>query len=733
MNNLTISTLHETALHISAAGIPVLPLYPKGKKPICKWSDASTDHEQINKWWNENPEYNLAILTGEKSGVVVLDFDSEDVWQLCRRKGLPDAPTVKTGRGYHLYCKYKPGLKTRSKLLGINGFDIRTDGGIVVTPPSVHENGNIYTWLDENDLDEKELGDLPEWLFSEVKELTVVELLEGVPEGNRNDALARIVGSWLNKGMEYEEIVTAALEWNQKNDPPEVEKIVLATVNSIFKKELGKLTTNDEWDDPVLFSNIETPEISADLLPSWLGAYAKEVSRFNQTPEGLAVMAGLSAVATCVQKRAEVSALNNDYKEPLAIWTVTVLPPSERKSPVLTAMIAPIVKWERDQSQGLEATIRETNRNISLAKKRIDKLEKSIINEEVSLKREELLAKLHAEEAAMPAEVREPKLWASEGTPERIQNLLAENDERIAILSDEGGIFEIMAGMYSNGKVNIDVLLNGYSGTPVRIERQSRRVNVHRPAVTFGITVQPHVIESFSHGSKGAFRGKGALARFLYCIPRPKSGTRFDDPADIPYLIKQLYEDGMQRLLNIPKQVDANQLEVPRILTLSKEAIAAWKSFRDEVEKMLGVSGELHNLNDWGGKLAGNMLRIAGLLHLVEHGAENLVIGTDSVQTAITLCRLLKEHAKYAFGVISNDETLNNAKKVFNWIARQGFEGFSKTTVHRALEGSLNTDQLNKALKVLEDRNIVKQHRIPTSGKTSTCYEVNPKVAFKQR
>lgn len=146
---------------------------------------------------------------------------------------------------------------------------------------------------------------------------------------------------------------------------------------------------------------------------------------------------------------------------------------------------------------------------------------------------------------------------------------------------------------------------------------------------------------------------------------------------------------------------------------------------------MIGPHGELHYINDWAGKLAGNMLRIAGLLHIVEYGTDNLVIGAETVNTSIVLCRLLKEHAKYAFGVISNDETLNNAKKVFSWIERQGFEGFSKTTVLRALEGSFpKVDMLNKALKVLEDRNIVRLHKVPTTGRTLNCYEVNPKVAI---
>ena len=227
------------------------------------------------------------------------------------------------------------------------------------------------------------------------------------------------------------------------------------------------------------------------------------------------------------------------------------------------------------------------------------------------------------------------------------------------------------------------------------------------------------------------FRGKGALARFLYCIPKSRLGTRHDEPSNIPVDISRQYYVGIQELLRVQRQVNETGQDVPRILTLDDDARQIWRLFLSEVEHMLGPNGELHYIQDWGGKLVGNSLRIAGLLHIVEKGTDNLVIDEGTMTNAVRLCRLLKEHAKCAFGVIANDKTINDAKKVFNWIEKNGFEGFSKTTCHRALEGTFPlVEPLNKALMVLEDRNIIKLHRISTKGKTSNCYEINPKVAF---
>ena len=48
-----------------------------GKHPITRHgvNDATTDHEQIDKWWTEHPDANIGIATGQASGILVLDID----------------------------------------------------------------------------------------------------------------------------------------------------------------------------------------------------------------------------------------------------------------------------------------------------------------------------------------------------------------------------------------------------------------------------------------------------------------------------------------------------------------------------------------------------------------------------------------------------------------------------------------------------------------------------------
>ncbi|MBV5348202.1 DUF3987 domain-containing protein [bacterium] len=476
--------LLKAALEYASRGIPIFPLEPQGKAPVVKWgSMATTDPEQINSWWQQNPNYNIGLVTGAKSGIAVVDFDTDEAWTKGKELGLPNGPTVRTGKGFHVYCEYQDGVRNFQKRGDLPGIDLRAEGGYVVAPLSVHENGETYCWFVGKELGSLPLPPLPGWILAKAPEekTPVKSLITGVSEGQRNNALARLVGSWLQEGVSYEDVIIKAHECNSKNAPPLEDREVLKTINSIYKREHGSAPTGGfEWGEPILFEGVDVEEITADLLPSWLGEYSRAVSKSTQTSEALAVMVGLSAIATCVQKKIVVSPNRNDYVEPLCIWTVSVLPSSERKTPVFKAMTAPVYAWEKEQAQLLEAQIAETNSIRHIEQKRIDNLRQKAVSATDSAERERLIQEIGAIHAAMPDEVRAPRLWVGDTTAETLQDLLADNNEKMAVLADEGVIFEIMAGLYSDSKVNIDIFLQSYSGSPTRIERKNRTASLEK-------------------------------------------------------------------------------------------------------------------------------------------------------------------------------------------------------------------------------------------------------------
>jgi len=292
--NIPATTLLSAAIEYAKKGIPVFPLAPTAKTPVVKWgTEATTDLDIITGWWTQNPAFNIGLVTGAKSGIAVIDFDTEAAWLDGNEKGLSTAPTVKTAKGYHVYCNHQDGLRNFQKRVDLPGIDLRAEGGYVVAPPSIHETGVTYSWVAGKEFEALSLGTLPLWLFTRSQEMNFEEMVKGVSEGSRNNSLVQLIGRWISLKHSYADVVDYAIKWNERNTPPLPEKEVITTLNSIWKKEHGSLPKLDGWEDPILFDGINAPDISADLLPGWLGEYARAVSHSTQSPEALAVMMGL--------------------------------------------------------------------------------------------------------------------------------------------------------------------------------------------------------------------------------------------------------------------------------------------------------------------------------------------------------------------------------------------------------------------------------------------------------
>ena len=129
-----------------------------------------------------------------------------------------------------------------------------------------------------------------------------------------------------------------------------------------------------------------------------------------------------------------------------------------------------------------------------------------------------------AEELATFKEVKPLKLFADDVTAEKLASVLAENNSRAAIVSPEGGIFDILKGLYTS-TVNIDTILKGHSGDSIRVDRIGRpSETILHPALTMLLAVQPEVLNGMM--SNSTFRGRGLTARFMYCMPKSIVGKR---------------------------------------------------------------------------------------------------------------------------------------------------------------------------------------------------------------
>jgi hypothetical protein len=140
---MTDATLRQ-ALDFAAHGWPVFPCQPGQKIPATRhgYLDATTDQDQITRWFTRHPGWNLAVATGAP-GPDVLDVDQHGhagngfaaFNELHRAALLGGASAyVRTpSGGLHAYFA---GTGQRNGHLPGHHLDFRSTGGYVLTPPS---------------------------------------------------------------------------------------------------------------------------------------------------------------------------------------------------------------------------------------------------------------------------------------------------------------------------------------------------------------------------------------------------------------------------------------------------------------------------------------------------------------------------------------------------------------------------------------------------------------------
>jgi hypothetical protein len=292
-----------------------------------------------------------------------------------------------------------------------------------------------------------------------------------------------------------------------------------------------------------------------------------------------------------------------------------------------------------------------------------------------------------------------------------------------------------MAGRYSSNKLNnFGVYLRGHAGDAIRVDRVGRGPEfIEAPALTMGLAVQPDVIVGLAQ--EPGFRGRGLLARFLYSLPASLLGCRDTDPPPIPENVRTTYHDHVLELLRIPCTKAEGGGFSPEVLRLDEDAARNLGVFQQWVEPQLSEFGAMGSMTDWGGKLVGAVVRIAGLLHLAEFAGSDASwrnpILSKTINEAIRIGKYLIPHARAAFAMMGTDEVVENAKAVLRWIEQKNLVHFQRRDVQQAMRGRFKrAADVDAPLAILIEHEIIRERpaeRSDGAGRSpSPRYDVNP-------
>ena len=481
------------------------------------------------------------------------------------------------------------------------------------------------------------------------------------------------------------------------------------------------------------------PPFPLNCLPSPLCDHVAALAEATQVPVDMPGSLVLAAVAACIQRRVIVE-VKSGYVEPTSLYVAVVSYPGTRKSAVVSPITSPLQEWERLEEERLRPEIERGRSERAIKEKRKARAEEEAAkgnNAEKRTESEREAARLAEELAAEGPAPAYPRLLADDATPEALARLLAEQGERIALFSAEGGIFEMMAGRYSQGVPNLDVYLKGHAGDFLRVDRRSGPpVLMGHPALTMGLAVQPDVLRGLA--DKPGFRGRGLIARFLYALPQNLMGRRRTGTPAVPDVIVQQYRRCLLGLLGTEPNADGR----PICLSLSDSAAQTRLTFDRRLEPRLALGGDLGHMGDWAGKAVGAAVRIAGVLHAVQSVQSGKptagVIDGRTMEAAVALVEdYYLPHAQVALAEMGADPEIDKARRVLARLISANMAEFTVRELHQVVKGQgcfRTVDAVTQAVALLESHNHLRRLPAPAHAPgrpASPRYVVNP-LAVRQ-
>ncbi len=498
------------------------------------------------------------------------------------------------------------------------------------------------------------------------------------------------------------------------------------------------IVSDEPWPEIRAFRDVPMPW-PVDVFPPVLNRFMEELAWSIQSPREIVAAQVLGVLATCLQGKLVAQGLSKRHTEPLSLFVLSVANPSERKSPAVRELKAPIDAWEAGRAAELAPDILKSSIKRRLIKQQIADLEKGISKKDANV--DDCTKRIAALEESMPPVMVAPQMTVSDFTTEKLGQLLGVHGGVMACLDGEGTAFDSISGRYRGGRPEPDLFLRGYSGDHYRVDRLGRE-SIHLPWVclTLSLSVQPlRLVETLSDQ---VYRGLGLVARFLYLAPETMAGTRAIEERNTPMETVAKYHWMVQRML------DVAPLAEPWRLCMSADAAGQWTALAQRVEDMQKPDGALHHdlLGQWGAKFAGAMLRVAALLHVAQwvekHFEEHFwrldlekipPISGAAMASAVRAADCFLDHALWVFDRAQADPKTVIAKRILEWVTENGLVQFSRRDAHHKVLHLVDTvEEMDPPLALLEARGFIRRlPLVPPSekgGRISIRYEVNPEV-----
>ena len=423
-----------------------------------------------------------------------------------------------------------------------------------------------------------------------------------------------------------------------------------------------------EWTEPDRWPAAPAPPpFPLHTLPTWTTDHVTAVADQLQVPVDLTAMLAIGALSAACTGRAQVE-VTPQWTEPVNLYLTVAMRSGAGKSPAEKAMTGWLRRWETERMAAAGPAHDEAQTLADYAARKARKMREGGIaaTEDVL----EAAAEAARAADAVPAL---PRLIVDDVLPEIVALLLGAHGERLAILSSEADLFDMLLRGKVGQRQNLNVFLKGWSGDHVKRDRKGtvehgpESTILERPLLTISCTVQPTVLHALLHDPEMA--GRGMAARFMYAAPTDLMGTRrtalrFQAAADTT---SAGYAAHGHTLADQWARWDT-----PATCTLDDAARTALADYHATLEPDLAIGAPLEEHAEWVAKMLASVARYAGLLHLSEHHTTDTPITVDTMNRAIDLGRywLGQAQALRDAGRLWGENAA--AQELLEWVAETG-------------------------------------------------------------
>lgn len=402
------------------------------------------------------------------------------------------------------------------------------------------------------------------------------------------------------------------------------------------------------WATPTLPAEPVPPPFPTASLPTWAQEHAVAAADQVQVPVDLTGMLIIGALSAACTGRATVRVSPN-WAEPVNLYLVTAMRSGSGKSAAEKLCCGWLRTWQAERLAQVLDAYELARRVARVADKRAGEIEKSMITGNKTM--DDLRHALEDAQTAHDAVPQLPRLLADDATPEAVANLLAAHGERLAIMSTEADLFDMVLKGKPGQRANLNVYLKAWSGDQMIRDRKGgtdtgpESTTLERPLMTIAVTVQPSVLRRLFADDEMVSRG--FAARFMFALPPDLIGRRDQTRrfADAQLAGRDEFAATATALVNA-----WTSWKHPAPIHLEPAAAAALQAFLVEIEPRLAVGERYERLGEWVNKLHGSIARYAGLLHLAEHHSPSTPIDADTMARAIDLGRYWLDTAAIVMG-----------------------------------------------------------------------------------